>query len=107
MDNQIKGVLIYYFATGEAARPQFIGLNSMNPGGYINNYSEVYDIELGDQLKIDHPNFVDNVLLIQEDTYNYVSYLAASWKESELPVIFQPHSKHKSWGQVIGQAPKT
>jgi len=105
---EIAGVLIYYFATGEHGRPQFIGHNSMDDKGLVKGYEEIYDIEMGDEIQLLHANFSTEWLLVKDNSYNFLEYLSALWRDpvGDLKVNLKPHNKHTSWGDVIAKDKK-
>lgn len=104
---EFAGVLIYYFATGEHARPQFIGHNSMDDKGLVKGYEEIYDIEMGDEIQLLHSNFSTEWILVKDNSYDFFTYLSAMWRDStDLKVNIRPHKKHTSWGDVIAKDKK-
>ena len=88
MSPEIIGILIYYFATGEGGRLQFIGDNSLGKDGKVCNYDEIYDVQVGD--------IVDGVALTDESIEGYIKKV---FKETEIraaliPVVTKSWSSH-------------
>lgn len=104
---ELAGVLIYYFATGESGRAQFIGNNSMDDKGLIKGYEEIYDIQIGDKIQLLHPSFSTEWLLIRDDSYEFMQYLTAMWHDpADLKANIRPYKNHLSWGDVIAKDKK-
>lgn len=95
---KIKGILHMYGATGEVTRGQFIGYKSMDKEGRINNFKDVYDLEVKDTLKILDDNFIkDKFTLTTLTGLASINTLIILYKK-EIEVEYTPHKKHKSWG---------
>jgi len=93
----IKGILHVYSATGEPPRLQFIGNNSLKDG-FVYSYDQVYDIEIGDDIKLIHKDFKDNKLEISDYLYNFLTSLCHIFKKDEIEVEYNPNVA-KSWEQ--------
>lgn len=100
MKKSLKGILHYYFATGEEGRPQFIGKKALNKAGFVINHNYVYEFKTGDKIRLLNPIFKNNVWIpIQTDTYIFFAWLAASTKE-DFNIEYIPSKDNKSWGQL-------
>ena len=58
----IKGTISIYYATGEEARLQFIGYNSLKDG-FIYSYDEIYDVGIGDEITFTNENFCTSKII--------------------------------------------
>lgn len=96
----MKGTLSIYFATGEEARLQFVGYNSLNKEGFVVNYDEIYDIELEDQIKLTDSFFNTSFATIKKHTYDFLWDLSLIMKE-ELKVEYKPNINTRSWQQNL------
>ena len=106
---KITGELILYFATGETARPQVIGDNSLDSNRRVKNYDEVYDLVEGDKMSILNDYFYKNgPFIINEKIYNFLYNLALIWNTEKEPlkVEYIPNKKTKSWGEHLKDCEK-
>lgn len=99
----IKGIMIHYFATGEAARAQFIGNKSLDSNGMVCNHDEIYDIEVGDRITFKNEVFNQHGLFeVTDRTILFISGLAMLWnsEKHDLEVEFIPSKTSKSWAEL-------
>jgi hypothetical protein len=104
----LKGTLEFYFATGEQPRPQFVGKKSLDKNGHIQNYDEVYDIAVGDEIRFLHPALKREKFASVDNRFHaFLYYLALMWdqKVKKMEVEYKPSVTTFSWGYHSTKCP--
>ena len=96
----LKGKLESYFATGEPARPQFIGDKALDENGMIVNYDYIYDIENDDEITLITPFLNEGPITVLDPTYSFL-FILSMMAKSPIEARYKPAKGHKSWGKIM------
>lgn len=95
-----SGVMFLYSATGEATRLQFISNDCMDNEGRVVDFNGVYDLKVGDQVKILRKGFINTYHTVDENFLETFMNLQR-FLEEELLIDFKPGADNKSWKELV------
>lgn len=101
----LKGKLDNYFATGEPARPQFVGEKSTDEKGRIVNYNYIYDIKDGDEITLIAPFLNETIVKVSSTTYAFL-FILSMISTNPVEARFKPGKGNKSWGKIMKEYKK-